>query len=57
MAIDVASLIPFAVSQISDHIEIKIEFIKGLTLYLIRHRSLTKLFETDHNTKHDFLPL
>jgi hypothetical protein len=37
MAIDVAPLIPFAVSQISDHIEIKNEFIKGLTLYLIRH--------------------
>ena len=57
MAIDVAPLIPFAVSQISDHLEIKNEFIKGLTLYRIRHRYSTKLFETDYNTKHDFLPL
>ena len=57
MAIDVAPLIPFAVSQISDHIEIKNEFIKGLTLYLIRHRYLARPFETDHNTKPDFLPL
>jgi hypothetical protein len=57
MAIDVTPLIPFAVSQISDHIEIKNEFIKGLTLYLIRYRYLTKLIETDYNTKHDFLPL
>jgi hypothetical protein len=44
MAIDVAPLIPFAVSQISDHIELKIEFIKGLTIYLIRHRYLSKPF-------------
>jgi hypothetical protein len=57
MAIDVAPLIPFAVSQISDNIEIKNEFIKGLTLYLIRHRYLAKPFETDYNTKHDFLPI
>ena len=57
MAIDVAPLIPFAVSQISDHIEIKNEFIKLLTLYLIRQRYLAKPFETDYNTKHDFLPL
>lgn len=57
MAIDVAPLIPFVVTQISDHIEMNNEFIKGLTLYLIRHRYLTKPFETDYNTKHDFLPL
>lgn len=57
MAIDVALLIPFVVTQISDHIEMKNEFIKGLTLYLIRHRYLARPFETDHNTKHDFLPL
>jgi hypothetical protein len=57
MAIDVAHLIPFVVTQISDHIEMKYEFIKGLTLYRIRHRNSTKLFETDYNTKHDFLPL
>ena len=47
MVIDVAPLIPFAVSQISDHLEIKNEFIKGLTLYRIRHRYSTKLFEKD----------
>ena len=56
MAIDVAPLIPFAVSQISDHIEIKNEFIKGLTLYLIGRRYLAKPFETAYNTKHGFLP-
>jgi hypothetical protein len=57
MAIDVAHFIPFVVTQISDHIEMKYEFIKGLILYRIRHRYSTKLFETDYNTKHDFLPL
>lgn len=57
MAIDVAPLIPFVVTQISGHIEMKNEFIKGLTLYRIRHHYSTKLFETDYNTKHDFLPL
>ena len=53
MAIDVAHLIPFVVTQIPDHIEMKYEFIKGLTLYRIRHRYSIKLFETDYNTKHD----
>ena len=57
MAIDVAPLIPFAVSQISDRIEIKNEFIKGLTLYLIRQRYLAKPFETEYNTKQYLLPL
>lgn len=57
MAIDVAPLILFVVTQISDHIEMKHEFIKGLTLYRIRYRYSTRLFEIDYNTKHDFLSL